>query len=41
MKGIFPHEELAQVGDNYRIEVKALTVPGSDAQRHLVLLERR
>jgi 16S rRNA (guanine527-N7)-methyltransferase len=41
MKGVFPHDELAQVGDNYRSEVKALTVPGSDAQRHLVLLERR
>lgn len=41
MKGVFPQEELAQVGDNYRIEVKALTVPGSDAQRHLVLVERR
>ncbi|HKQ31132.1 MAG TPA: RsmG family class I SAM-dependent methyltransferase, partial [Burkholderiales bacterium] len=41
MKGIFPHEEVAQAGDNYRIEVKALTVPGLDAQRHLVLVEPR
>jgi 16S rRNA (guanine527-N7)-methyltransferase len=41
MKGVFPHEELAQAGDNYRIEVKALSVPGLEAQRHLVLVERR
>jgi 16S rRNA (guanine527-N7)-methyltransferase len=41
MKGVFPSEEVAQAGDNYRIEVKALTVPGLDAQRHLVLVEPR
>jgi 16S rRNA (guanine527-N7)-methyltransferase len=41
MKGQFPEAELAAVGDNYRIEVKALTVPGLEAQRHLVILEPR
>jgi 16S rRNA (guanine527-N7)-methyltransferase len=41
MKGVYPTEELAAVGDNYRIEVKALTVPGLEAARHLVLLEPR
>lgn len=41
MKGVFPEEELAAVGANYRIEVKALTVPGLDAERHLVILEPR
>lgn len=41
MKGVFPEEELAAVGANYRIEVKALTVPGLDAARHLVILEPR
>lgn len=41
MKGVFPAEEVAQAGDNYRIEVKVLTVPGLQAQRHLVLVEPR
>ena len=41
MKGVFPSAELEAVGANYRIEVKALTVPGLDAQRHLVILEPR
>ena len=41
MKGVFPSAELAAVGGNYHIEVKALTVPGLDAQRHLVILEPR
>lgn len=41
MKGVFPQEELAAIGANYRVEVKALTVPGLDAERHLVILEPR
>lgn len=41
MKGVFPQEELAGVGDNYRIDIKALTVPGLDAERHLVIVEPR
>ncbi len=38
MKGVFPQEELAAVTDGYRSEVKALTIPGLDAARHLVIL---
>ena len=38
MKGVFPREELAAVTDEYRSEVKALTIPGLDAARHLVIL---
>ena len=38
MKGVFPREELAAVTDGYRSEVKALTIPGLDAARHLVIL---
>lgn len=41
MKGRFPEDELAAVGANYRSAVKALTVPGLDAQRHVVILEPR
>jgi 16S rRNA (guanine527-N7)-methyltransferase len=41
MKGVFPQEELAAIGANYHVEVKALTVPGLDAERHLVILEPR
>jgi 16S rRNA (guanine527-N7)-methyltransferase len=41
MKGVFPQEELAAIGANYRVEIKALTVPGLDAERHLVILEPR
>ena len=39
MKGVFPQEELAAVGEDYRKQVKTLTVPGLDAERHLVILE--
>src|SRR3972149_5399659 len=38
MKGVFPPEELAAVTDGYRAEVKALTIPGLDAARHMVIL---
>jgi 16S rRNA (guanine527-N7)-methyltransferase len=38
MKGVFPQEELAAVTDGYRAEVKALTIPGLDAERHMVIL---
>lgn len=38
MKGVYPHEELAQV-KNRTAEVVPLTVPGLDAQRHLVFLK--
>lgn len=41
MKGVFPQEEVAAVGGNYFIDIKALAVPGLDAERHLVILEPR
>ncbi|MDR2220181.1 MAG: 16S rRNA (guanine(527)-N(7))-methyltransferase RsmG [Methylobacillus sp.] len=37
MKGVYPHEELAQVTD--ATEVVPLAVPGLEAQRHLVFLK--
>lgn len=40
MKGVFPQEEIAAVGDGFRVrDVVRLTVPGLDAARHLVILE--
>jgi 16S rRNA (guanine527-N7)-methyltransferase len=39
MKGVFPRDELAAIGHNYRVDIKALSVPGLDAERHLVILE--
>lgn len=38
MKGVYPHEELAQV-QGLSTEVVPLTVPGLEAQRHLVFLK--
>ncbi|MCR4301234.1 MAG: 16S rRNA (guanine(527)-N(7))-methyltransferase RsmG [Sulfuricaulis sp.] len=38
MKGVFPQEELAAVTDGYQAEVMALTIPGLDAARHMVIL---
>lgn len=38
MKGVYPHEELAQV-QGRTAEVVPLTVPGLEAQRHLVFLK--
>lgn len=38
MKGVYPHEELAQVKGR-TAEVVPLTVPGLEAQRHLVFLK--
>ena len=41
MKGVYPHEELAQLPSGVRLDrVIALRVPGLDAGRHLVLLRR-
>jgi 16S rRNA (guanine527-N7)-methyltransferase len=40
MKGVYPHEELAQLPANIKAErVIPLTVPGLDANRHLVVME--
>ena len=41
MKGVYPYEELAQLSSSVRLrEVVRLKVPGIEAERHLVLLER-
>lgn len=41
MKGVHPFEELAQLPAGYRVEkVVPLSVPGLDAERHLVLVRR-
>jgi 16S rRNA (guanine527-N7)-methyltransferase len=40
MKGVYPHDELAQVPGNFRLRsVVALQVPGLDAERHAALLQ--
>ncbi|MDO8892837.1 MAG: 16S rRNA (guanine(527)-N(7))-methyltransferase RsmG [Sulfurimicrobium sp.] len=40
MKGMYPHDELAQLPSRFlQHEVVALSVPGLDAQRHLVILK--
>ena len=39
MKGIFPHEEIAQLPQGWRLQQAVeLTVPALRAQRHLLLL---
>ena len=39
MKGLYPHEELAQLPDGFKLRgVVPLQVPGMRAERHLVLL---
>lgn len=41
MKGLHPFEELERVPAGFRVkEVRALQVPGLEAERHLVLIER-
>jgi 16S rRNA (guanine527-N7)-methyltransferase len=41
MKGLVPHEEIAELPASARlVAVHALAVPGVDAQRHLVVMER-
>lgn len=39
MKGVYPYEELAQL-KGMKTEVIPLTVPGLDAQRHLVVIKK-
>ncbi|HET7034012.1 MAG TPA: 16S rRNA (guanine(527)-N(7))-methyltransferase RsmG [Casimicrobiaceae bacterium] len=42
MKGVRPDEEIAQLPPAFRVvETKVLAVPGIDAARHLVVMERR
>ena len=41
MKGLYPFEELERLPPGFRVkEVRALQVPGLEAERHLVLIER-
>jgi 16S rRNA (guanine527-N7)-methyltransferase len=41
MKGVHPFEEIERIPPEFRVrEVRSLTVPGLDAERHLVLMER-
>ena len=40
MKGVYPHEEIEQLPDGYRLErVIPLKIPGLKAQRHLVMVK--
>ncbi len=42
MKGVYPETEIAALPSSYKIrEVVRLHVPGLDAERHLVLMERQ
>ncbi len=42
MKGVYPHEELTQLPDDFTLKnTVALTIPGLQAERHLLLLARR
>jgi 16S rRNA (guanine527-N7)-methyltransferase len=42
MKGVHPHDELVQLPDGFHAaKVIALQVPGLDAARHLIVIERR
>ncbi len=42
MKGTFPQEELAGLTDEYKVcAVKPLPIPGLEAARHLVVIEKR
>ncbi|MBK7234990.1 MAG: 16S rRNA (guanine(527)-N(7))-methyltransferase RsmG [Sterolibacteriaceae bacterium] len=41
MKGVNPHDEVAQLPAGFRVDkVMALKVPGLDAARHLIVIER-
>ena len=41
MKGVYPDEEIAQLPPAFRVvAAPALTVPGLDAERHLIVMER-
>ena len=41
MKGVYPFEEIERLPPDFRLrQVHAFAVPGLDAERHLVLIER-
>jgi 16S rRNA (guanine527-N7)-methyltransferase len=40
MKGVLPQEEMARLPDGWKVaEVQPLTVPGLNAERHLIFIE--
>jgi 16S rRNA (guanine527-N7)-methyltransferase len=40
MKGVYPHEEIAALPADVKVSADcAITVPGLDAVRHLIVLE--
>ena len=41
MKGLFPEEELTSLPDGYKVEEShSLDVPGSDGERHLIIIRK-
>lgn len=41
LKGVQPHDEIASLPDGWRVaDVRTLTVPDLDAERHLIFIER-
>ncbi len=38
MKGMIPEEELASLGEAYRVKIHLLQVPGESGQRHAILI---
>src|SRR5450830_1157788 len=41
MKGVLPQDEIARLPDGWKVEkTQALKVPGLDAERHLIFIER-
>ena len=41
MKGVYPHEEIARLPEGFALaQALELTVPGLDAHRHLIIIER-
>lgn len=41
MKGVYPHEEIARLPEGFVLaQALELTVPGLDAHRHLIIIER-
>jgi 16S rRNA (guanine527-N7)-methyltransferase len=41
MKGLYPHEELAQLPGQFLVEkILPVAVPGLESERHLVIIKR-
>lgn len=41
MKGLWPVDEIAQLPSNFSVDVKALSVPFLDAERHVVIIKEK